>query len=141
MVSVAGFGDYGFHRLNSIEVFWDGTASVATIPVGGLERFNGSFTVPADAVTGYHGIIMRVYSEWYDFDEGKWYEDNEDCPFTFTVISSTAAGGVQPDAYTGGVTTLPSTGLMSLLPLAGLAAASAGALLARNRRRQANNQL
>jgi len=133
IVSVAGDSSY-IGESYSTEVLWDGTASLATMPLDSSGRYSGTFAVPANAATGEHNVIMRVPAQipappGYGFQE---------CPFTFTVIAATGAGGVQPDAYTSSGSTLPGTGFAALLPLAGLAAASAGALIARNRRRHAN---
>ncbi len=123
MVNVAGGGAYPYGS-PSAKVWWDGYNLVATMPVDGSGNYSGSFPVPSDAMTGDHNVIVEVP------DEGP----AQNCPFTFTVTATTAATGVQPDAYpTAGVTRLPSTGLMLLLPAAGLLAAGAGIMIARRR--------
>ncbi len=136
IVSVAGDSSYT-DELYNVEVLWDGTTSLATMPLDGSGNYSGVFTVPANATAGKHNVIVRVpIKGWVGGDISF-----EDCPFTFTVIEATAAGGLQPDAYAAaGVTTLPNTGLAALLPLAGLAAASAGVLIGRKCRPQAKNQ-
>ncbi|MFA5809189.1 MAG: hypothetical protein WC935_02465 [Thermoleophilia bacterium] len=109
-----------------VMVMWDGI-HIATIPtVLDIIEFSGSFTVPADAAPGIHTITLRI-----PFDGTL-----EECPFTFTVEAS-----VQTDAYTPVIvaqgetpTVLPSTGLMLLVPAAGLLAGGVGALILRKHR-------
>jgi len=108
----------------SVTVMWDGI-DIATIPSDGITgAFSGNFTVPADAAPGIHTITLSIPSE-----------ATFECPFTFTVEAS-----VQTEAYTPVIaaqgetpTVLPSTGLMLLVPAAGLAAAGIGGVLLRRR--------
>ncbi|MFA5809184.1 MAG: helix-turn-helix domain-containing protein [Thermoleophilia bacterium] len=90
----------------------------------GSGNYSGMVTVPADAAIGTYTVGLP-----HD-------RRTEAICFTYTVVAS-----VQTDAYTPAIaaqgetpSVLPSTGLMLLVPAAGLASAAAGAAMFRRRR-------
>lgn len=103
-----------------VTVLWDGIA-IATIPNDGMTgAFSGDFTVPANAALGTHTVTLSIPSE-----------GTYECPFTFTVVAA-----VQADAYPTAAAlpaSLPSTGLILIVPAAGLAVAGIGGVLLRKR--------
>lgn len=119
-VNASGFLESGY-RWSTVMVMWDGI-DIATIPGDGTAAFSGSFMVPADAAPGIHTITLSIPSSGTD-----------ECPFTFTVEAS-----VQTDAYAPAAAlpaALPSTGLLMIIPAAGLvAAAGIGGVMLRRRR-------
>lgn len=89
--------------------------------------FSFSFNVPAGATAGVHQVTVRgLFGN----------ETLVDCSADFTVDAT-----VQTDAYTPALaaqgetpSVLPSTGLMLLVPAAGLASGAVGAAMLRRRR-------
>ncbi len=110
-VNYSGIGGFG-----TLMISFDGVAW-ATQDIDG--SFNGLLLVPADATPGAHTITFRIPNG----------EGFLNCPFPFTVIGTTMAATVPMDAYpvASTATTLPNTGLMLILPAAGLALGGLGA--------------
>jgi len=101
-------------------LYWDGALIASgTSDSGG--NGTASFMVPADASVGGHLV---------EYEEGQTVM----CSAGFTVTAATADTGVQPDAYVS-VSSLPATGLVLLVPAAGLALAGAGLWYRRRRDR------
>ena len=118
LVTVSGSGSIQFDSL-AVTVLWDGT-EVATLPPDAEGDYSGSFNVPSDATPGEHTVTVVVPPT-----QGPSVE----CPFTFTVTAS-----VQQQAYAvAEITTLPSTGLILAVPVAGLALGVTGWFVIRRR--------
>lgn len=100
----------------TVTVLWDGNL-ILSIPEGPMGDYDGSFTVPSDAMAGQHAVTVNISAV------------QEQCPFTFTVTTT-----VQQQAYgETAITRMPSTGYMALLPALALAAGASGLLLIRKR--------
>lgn len=104
-----------------VPVFWDGT-QIASLTVTS-NAYDGSFTVPADASVGSHVVTIGIPEV-----------DSLLCPFDFTV---NAAVSVASTAYSTATlpASLPSTGVMLLVPVVGLAMAGFGVMTMRRRGR------
>lgn len=113
---------------SNVEVWWDydGTPVLLdTLVMDAGGNYSGTVTVPVDAADGVYTVAL-------------WHVDDEFNPLCLTF---TVAAAVQTDAYTPALaaqgdtpSVLPSTGLMLLLPAAGLGAAGIGAVILRRRR-------
>lgn len=99
-------------------LYWDGSV-IATGTTDSSGNGTASFMVPPDASVGGHLV---------EYEEGTIVM----CSAGFTVTAATQDAGVQPDAYAS-VSSLPATGLVLLVPAAGLALAGAGLLYRRRR--------
>ncbi|MHB0866057.1 MAG: hypothetical protein ACYC6B_01995 [Thermoleophilia bacterium] len=125
MVSDGQIIELSFH--GGIGVWWLETGNeqlLAELPVtidqARTDHFSGNIMVPANAAPGLlHDIALIPLG----------YTDPVCLPFTVTQSA-------QADAYTQ-ITSLPSTGVKTLLPAAALALVAGGAALAGHRRRLA----
>ncbi len=114
---------------SDVDVWWDfeGTPELlTTLTMDMAGNYSGTVNVPTDAAEGVYTVAL-------------WHTDSEFSPLclTFTVTAATA----QQDAYPSGTvaqgttpSTLPSTGLFLLVPVAGFAAAGLGAAILTRRR-------
>jgi len=110
---------------NPYSIHWE-TAAGTTLASGNADGSGNvatTITIPADATVGAHSVY---------FNGATPQEATFECPFPFTVVAATADTGAGPDAYAT-VSALPSTGLMAVLLVTGLASAGAGVLLVRKR--------
>jgi len=113
---------------SDVGVWWDVEGSpqlIDTLVMDAGGNYSGDVIVPADAADGTYTVALLLTTGEY----------NPPC-FTFTV-----AAVVQTDAYAPVIaaqgetpSVLPSTGLMLLVPAAGLLAGGAGALILRKHR-------
>lgn len=113
------------------EFYWDTIdapgflGQVLSSDPGGDFSFN--FNVPAGATAGVHQVTVSAL-----FGN----ESLVECPADFTVDATVQTDAYSPALAAQGETpsVLPSTGLMLLVPAAGLATAAAGAAMLRRRR-------
>ena len=113
---------------SDVGVWWDVEGSpqfMDTLVMDAGGNYSGDVTAPADAADGTYTVSLL-------FTTGEYNPPR----FTFPV-----AAAVQTDAYTPAIaaqgetpSVLPSTGLMLLVPAAGLASAGIGGLMLRRRK-------
>lgn len=102
----------------SFTLYWDG-AVIATGTNDSSGNGTATFVVPEDASVGGHLVEYQEFETIF-------------CSAGFTVVAAAADTGVQPDAYAS-IATLPATGLVLLIPAAGLAIAGTGMWYRRRR--------
>src|SRR5665648_5632 len=110
---------------SNIEVWWDAFGSpqqLGTIVMDVNGNYIGDFAVPFDVADGTYGVVF-------------WHTDREFIP---QCLDYTVVAAVQNNAYTPVIeareetpSVLPSTGLMLLVPAAGLASGAVGVAMLR----------